>query len=827
MNHELQEQTVLIVDDAPANLGVIEDYLDAYNFEIVVARDGEKGIAIAHSIQPDLILLDVMMPGIDGFETCRRLKADESTQNIPVIFMTALNNIEDKLKGFEAGGVDYLIKPLQEQEVLARVQTHLALRNMQKELEAKNLKLQQKIRECQLAEETIKQQNEFLNNVIESLSDPFYVINVADYSIAIANSAAHKLSGHSKLTTCHAVGSHQKTLCDGFDAHCPLKSVLETKKPVIVEQIHFDKAGHARHFELHAFPVFNRKGYVIQMIEYAIDITERKRAAAELQKTKKSAETANCAKSEFLANMSHEIRTPMSAIIGFTKLALETEDINKQREYLTYIDTSSQSLLGIINDILDFSKIEAGKLDMESITFSLDEVSKKLSNLLSTKVKEKELALCIDINKNTPRYLLGDPLRLGQILTNLTTNAIKFTQEGVISIKIDKVAALENERIKLHFSVQDTGLGISQEVMPHLFDAFTQADGSTTRQFGGTGLGLAICKHLVQMMGGDIWVESQLGKGSAFHFTAVFAIQAEPIEPYEKIPLPEKSSLKTKTNNIKGACILLVEDNIFNQKVAQEIMEKKELVISIAKNGKEALRMVADSDFDAVLMDIQMPEMDGYEATQLIRKKPKYNQLPIIAMTANAMSGDRDKCLAAGMDDYITKPIDAERLFTTLKKWIKIDIVPRTDLIYSEAECIEEYRLEKSGNDFLPDELPGINIKSALNLFEGDEKFLKEMLKYFYQEYQNAIPELHEALNKADLKTARRLVHTVKGIAGYFSAYPLEKAAKELESVLRQEKLDNLMVLLENFEGALVQLLESISTLKLNQEPSEMDAVPK
>jgi DNA-binding response OmpR family regulator len=190
MNHELQEQTVLIVDDAPANLGVIEDYLDAYNFEIVVARDGEKGIAIAHSIQPDLILLDVMMPGIDGFETCRRLKADESTQNIPVIFMTALNNIEDKLKGFEAGGVDYLIKPLQEQEVLARVQTHLALRNMQKELEAKNLKLQQKIRECQLAEETIKQQNEFLNNVIESLADPFYVINVADYSIAIANSAA-------------------------------------------------------------------------------------------------------------------------------------------------------------------------------------------------------------------------------------------------------------------------------------------------------------------------------------------------------------------------------------------------------------------------------------------------------------------------------------------------------------------------------------------------------------------------------------------------------------------------------------------------------------
>ena len=825
MNHELQEQTVLIVDDAPANLGVIEDYLDAYNFEIVVARDGEEGIAIAHSMQPDLILLDVMMPGIDGFETCRRLKADESTQNIPVIFMTALNNIEDKLKGFEAGGVDYLIKPLQEQEVLARVKTHLALRNMQKQLEAKNVKLQQKIRECQRAEDTIKQQNEFLNNVIESLSDPFYVINVADYSIAIANSAAHKLSGHSKLTTCHAVGSHQKTFCDGFDDHCPLKSVLETKKPVIVEQVHFDKAGHARHFELHAFPVFNRKGHVIQMIEYAIDITERKRADAELQKAKKAAETANCAKSEFVANMSHEIRTPMSAIIGFTKLALETEDINKRREYLTYIDMSSQSLLGIINDILDFSKIEAGKLDMEAITFSLDEVSKKLSNLLGTKIEEKGLTLCIDIDKNLPRYLLGDPLRLGQILTNLITNAIKFTQEGVINIKIDKVAALEDERIELHFSVQDTGLGISQEVIPHLFDAFTQADGSTTRKFGGTGLGLAICKHLVRMMGGDIWVESQFGKGSAFHFTAIFTIQVEPIEPFEKSPLPE--AIKTKKNNLKGARILLVEDNIFNQKVAQEIMAKKELAISIAKNGKEALTMLADSDFDAVLMDIQMPEMDGYEASQLIRKKPKYNQLPIIAMTANAMSGDREKCLAAGMDDYVTKPIDAKQLFTTLKKWIKTGIVPRIDLISSEVECIEKYRLEEYRNDFLPDKLPGINIKSALNLFEGDENFLKNMLKYFYQEYQNAIPELHEAVNEADLKTARRLVHTVKGIAGYFSAYSLEKAAKELESALRQEKLDNLMVLLENFEGALAQLLESISTLKLNQEPSEMDAVPK
>jgi two-component system sensor histidine kinase/response regulator len=815
----------------------------------------------------------------------------------------------------------------------------------------RNLHTQRLLEQVQTSEQRLRETEQFFRGVLELAPDGLMVVDASGL-IQLANAQAEKLFGYTReeligkpveMLVPEELRARHPGLREGFH-HAPSARSMGSGRELLAVR----KDGSSFPVEIGLSPLKARQGEGAQVAVSIRDITERKEQENVLKQAKAKAEEATQMKSMFLANMSHEIRTPMNAIIGLSHLALKTQLTAKQRDYLSKVHNSGTSLLAIINDILDFSKIEAGKLDIESTDFKLDEVITTVTTLTAQKAHEKGIEFLAHVAPGTPENLLGDPLRLGQILTNFVNNAVKFTERGEIRIEVELLEHT-GEKVQLKFAVRDTGIGMTREQSAKLFQPFTQADMSTTRKHGGTGLGLTICLRLVELMGGRIWLESEPGVGSTFFFTVWLGvghatgsskivperltklrvlivddnptareILQEPLgsivrrvdtvasgkdaisalkkqdrdEPYDLVfmdwRMPGMDGLQTsrhiksdetlahqpaivlvtafgreevreeaerlqldgfmvkpvtksmivdtlmnvfgheeggtatvtkadQDDRLNGARILLTEDNEINQQIAIELLEGAGATVRVANNGREALEILSNGSqpppFDIILMDLQMPEMDGYQATAKLRSDPRFNGLPIVAMTAHATIEERQRCLAAGMNDHISKPIDPALLFATVGRYFKP--LP----LAQAAASVQSPGSTPASLDIQIPTIPGIDTKDGLNRVAGNRKLYLKLLRQFLDQQGSAPAQIEEALKRNDISVAERLAHTVKGVAGNLGAGRIQQIAGTLEKAIgTKPPLADLPLILREFasgmEDFVTRLRDSLPPLE-------------
>ncbi len=806
--------------------------------------------------------------------------------------------------------------------------------------------IHQDITERKLAQTELESNRQFMEAVLENINSAVYVKN-AQGKYTYVNSDWERATGLQRggvlgLTTLE-VNAHGM----GQVYHDTDMAVIRSDRLAVMEETGTG-TGSERYYQVTKVPM-HAEGEVSGLCSIAVDVTERKKSEEAIRRAMELAEDATKAKSEFLANMSHEIRTPMNAIIGMSHLALQTPLEPKQRNYIEKVNHSAENLLGIINDILDFSKIEAGKLTMERVEFRLEDVLDHVADLIGMKAEDKGLELLFNTAAEVPTALVGDPLRLGQVLVNLCSNAVKFAEQGEIILGIETIVQ-QGGQVELHFWVQDSGIGMTPEQCARLFQSFSQADTSTTRRYGGTGLGLAISRTLVELMQGHIWVESVVGQGSTFHFHAHFGLQAEPmprrmfdaqellglrvlvvddnaaareilstmarrfglevdmardgeeglrmvrgadekhlaydvvltdwkmprmdgaeavrrmqsLEGGKKAPAvimvtafgreeamaavqgqgarvnavltkpvtpstlleavgealgkgqlaPSRASTRAQgqkehLQHLRGARVLLVEDNAMNQELALELLHNAGMQVVVANNGQEALdRLAEDPAFDGVLMDCQMPVMDGYVATRHIRSLPQFASLPIIAMTANAMAGDREKVIASGMVDHIPKPLRVDEMFACLARWIQPAAPAAAQSLAPQPHGVAP-RTAAAG---LPPVLPGVDQAAGLRVVQQDAGLYRRLLGMFASEHAGFATAFTQAVQSGDGELATRLAHTLKGASGTIGAQPLAEASTALEAAcMAAAPAAELLALLQPVQAQLAPLITALT----------------
>lgn len=650
---------ILLIDDDEFERKVFKRTLSfaQLNTKLHEAWDIPSAIACLNQHNIDCIFLDYKLNGITAFDVLKAIK--ELHHPASVAITTSLRDEGIAIDLLKAGAVDYAIKSeLTPDKIETMIQSALTIRKFEL----------QKIK----AEQELKNQLARMEAILESSPEAILSID-NNWIITGCNSTAKNVFQQffgANISDGFELKKHPKVLEKSAEITDGISKSLEGKQLTIPSLTLADRFSE-HYFEIAFNPIKNEEDKPIGVAIFIADITDKKRNEEALLKAKNEALKAAQAKSDFLSNMSHEIRTPMNAIIGITDLLLDKLAIPENREYLQSIKYSADNLLYIINDILDLSKIEAGKVELENVPFNLNQRMLELKKTFQPRADEKGIDLVIEVKPDLPKFIKGDPFRLNQILLNLVSNALKFTSKGSVHVLAELKKQTANN-VTILFSVSDTGIGIPSEKLDHIFDTFTQAYNDTTRKFGGTGLGLAISKNLVELQQGYMGLKSELGKGTTFFFELTYQVASTT----EVTVMEEKNAalqLKDNTFNskasLRGARILLAEDNSLNQFVAKQLLKKWNAEVSIAETGYEAISSLQQTEFDIVLMDLQMPEMNGFEATTAIRSGEHKNintKIPIIALTADAFEETRKKVLDAGMDDFITKPFKQDDLFSKI-----------------------------------------------------------------------------------------------------------------------------------------------------------------
>jgi PAS domain S-box-containing protein len=777
-NSSVEPGTLLIVDDSTANLQLLMSILKDRGYTVHPASDGKLALRFLRTTLPDLILLDIKMPGMDGFEVCRLVKADKRTRNIPIIFISVLEGEFDKVKAFQAGGVDYIAKPFQPEEVLVRVENQLRLRELTERLEQTiskrteeltktNQRLHEEVAERMRAEDALRK-SEALLNATQRLS------KVGGWEFDVGTG---KLLWTEELYTIHempndpAIDHVQESLSCYDPKDRPVivaafQSAYEKGEPYDLEFPFTTKKGKHLWIRTTALPVYE-ENEVVSVVGNLMDITDRKHAeealrrykndlekevqqrTAELVMAKQHAENANRAKSVFLANMSHELRTPLNAILGFSSLMQNDPMLPEgQKHNLNIINRSGEHLLRLLNDILDMAKIEAGQVQLENLPFDLGAMVRDVTDMMRVRAEEKELQLQIDQTSQFPRYIVGDEARLRQILINLMGNAIKFTQQGEVTLHLD---TKNNEAAHLRIEVADTGPGITTEEQQRIFEPFVQLGKQSGSK--GAGLGLTITHQFVQMMGGNISLESAPGKGSLFKIDLPLVeakeseiVTMQPAEMSNVIGLaPEQPEYR----------VLIVEDQYENQLLLAKLMESVGFQIKIAENGMQGVEMFQSWHPHFIWMDRRMPGMDGIEATRHIRELPGGKKVKIVAVTASAFAEQRREMLAAGMDDYVRKPYRAAEIYACLSKQLGVKYLyegapePQEQDMSLTPEMLDDLPMElRCELKVALESLDSERIQAVIQLIAAHDQKVQSVLSYLVASFN--YPAILLALQKRE-----------------------------------------------------------------------------
>ena len=783
------QSTILLVDNDPDIRHELASALKKHGYIVKTAGDSSGALLYVQSHPPDLILLNIFLPQISGYEVARILKADTITENIPIIFTSIHDDIAAKLQAFESGGSDFIVVKLSQlAELFARVHLHLSLRHLQIHLAQKNQELSHAVFDRIGMLKDLQRTNLLLHAQKEAVIDGILAVDeqgrIVSFNRRLCEmwNIPHNLFMGDGLEPEFHNGSPLGTFFVKSDLPEVLISLIETTydDPDVVrhgEIIYGDRV-----FDYYTSPVSSEQNKFFGLIWCFRDITAKKQAdllqmqlMEDLRKAKDEAEEAVRTKAAFLAMMSHEIRTPINGVIGMTQLLAGTDLNNEQNKFVRTIQVSGEMLLSVINDILDFSKIESGKLELESVALDVRALVRDIYDVQLSKAKEKSLKFEVSMHTYVPPFIVGDVTRLRQILLNLVSNALKFTDTGSVRIGV-RLASEQvpnpDQPFQLLFSVTDTGIGITDEQRQRLFQPFSQATATTARKYGGTGLGLVICKNLVETMGGKIQVESKTNQGSIFSFTITTQIAKERPSYTLQDAMNKSISTGSRLGDRVPLKILIAEDNLINQELAMAMLIKMGYQPDVVDNGLAVLEALQVNRYDLLLLDVQMPEMDGLEtAAHLVNHwhdlHTGYERPTIIAMTASAMQGDREMCLRAGMDDYISKPIMMDSLQRTIEKWAVGEQINEADAINTVAKDMSSSVIDPA---------------AIKNLQQINPKLIGRMINLFtIEEAPVLLKNLRQAIANNDLQEVSYNAHTLKGSSNILGAKALGKLCLEVE----------------------------------------------